>query len=83
MSDPADKQHETAPEWPPPPSVPKDDPYPRMILVCFALFLLIGMVIFGVLVVDMTQRTQRRVGPPPPASQPAVEAPAAEGSGPG
>jgi len=60
----ADISEVPPPETPAPsiPAVAKPaDPYPKMILVCFGIFMVLIVVIFGVIALDMTQRVDRRV----------------------
>jgi len=64
---------------------PPHDPYPRIILVCFGIFIVLIIFIFGVIAFDLTQGTNRRlVNPPNAAPAPAPVTPAAtEGNTPG
>ena len=59
---------EVPPSEIPAPGVPAGgkpaDPYPRMILVCFGIFMVLIVIIFGVIALDMSQRVDRRVVQP-------------------
>ena len=52
-----------APEASPglPEGVPTEDPFPKVFVVCFGIFIVLIVLIFGVILFDMTQRVERRV----------------------
>lgn len=56
--------------------IPQEDPYPKMILVCGGIFVVLLIVIFGFIAFDFTLRLRHNVRPvPTPESIPAPEAP--------
>jgi hypothetical protein len=57
----------------PPVGIPDKDPYPKMIIVCFVIFGVLILVIFGTIALDMVERVDTRLIPP--HSRPAPTAP--------
>lgn len=63
MSEPEHRAEDDPPQPHLEEGIPKTDPYPRMILVCFAIFFVLLFVILGVLTYDLAQRSEQRVLP--------------------
>ena len=58
--------------------IPTSDPYPRMILVCMGISLVLVVIIFGCIFLDFMQRTDQDVRPYARPSAAPVETPGAE-----
>jgi len=51
------------------PPIPPNDPYPRMIIVCVVISVVLLLLLFGVLAIDFTLRTHEEVQPVTPLFQ--------------
>ena len=54
------------------------DPYPRMIIACMGIALVLVMIIFGFIFFDFMSRSESSVRPVRPTSTQPIEAPASE-----
>lgn len=54
------------------------DPYPKMILVCMGIALVLVMIIFGFIFFDFMSRSESSVRPVRPTSTQPIDAPASE-----